>query len=151
MQILAARKRIPGTRPLFEYRVLVPFDQIPVERHTLIHYRSDFGFSGCHYARLTEVIAPTAFLRMTPSPAKHDLGLDILTVAKRIEALIVRALYPEMTAERIPIVFCANAEHDDRQTHIDVRDLVDSYRQFAQGTELPSTEAFGLAPEAGAA
>ncbi len=151
MQILVTRKRISGVRPLFEYRVLVPFDQISLERQHLIHYRSNFGFRGALYARLSEIIAPMAFLRMAPSLAKHEHGLDILAVARRLEATIIRALYPEMTADRVPIIFTAEADHDDRQVHTDVDDLIGSYRHYASGHSALTSDDVGLTTNVGAA
>ena len=89
MQILLTRKRLAGTRPLYEYRLFVPFEMLSAERQARIHYRTDFAKRGGPLARLTEVIAPMDYLRAEPSLTKYDVGRDICTVAKRIEAILI--------------------------------------------------------------
>ena len=74
MRIIVARRRIRGTLPHFEYRVLIPFDQISIERQNLIHTRSDYGIKSGPWARTSEVIAPMAHLRMPPGLVRYEVG-----------------------------------------------------------------------------
>lgn len=105
MNIIAMRKRIGGTLPLYEYRVFVPFSALSAERQARIHYRCDFARWGEPLARIAEVIAPMTYLRLAPGLAKHDAGRAIAATAKEVEAVLVRALFPEMTAKLVPLLF----------------------------------------------
>lgn len=134
MEILSTRKRIAGTLPYYEYRLFVPFDQLSVERQGLIHYWTDFGRVGGPFARLSEVIAPIAYLRMEPGLTKFDIGREIAGVAKRVEATIIAALYPEMTAEAVPPLFLADQELDDALIFTRVDDLIGRYEWLARVT-----------------
>lgn len=144
MQILIARKRIAGTLPFFEYCALVPFDQISVERQNRISYRSNFGYKGELWVRLPEVIAPMDWLRSPPSVAKHETGKHILRAAKRIETVLVRANFPEMTKETVPIIFQAEQDYDDTLTHTHVGDLVDWFSRWDGDLDAISAESLGL-------
>jgi hypothetical protein len=144
MQILATRRRIAGTLPHFEYRVFVPFDQISVERQNLIPNRSDYGFKGGPWARTREVIAPMDHLRMPPGLAKHDHGRKIEALAKRIDAILLRAVYPEMTATVVPIVLAMPSNPDDALVYTDIADISGRYLSLHAGFAELTSEDLGL-------
>lgn len=144
MQILATRKRVTGTVPQYEYRLLVAFDQLSAERQALIRYRTNFGKVGGPFARLTEVIAPMDYLKMEPGLCRFDVGRTIAGVAKRIEALVVAALYPEMTAPIVPILFLAESELDDCEIHTHTGDLVGRFDWLARMAGQLSAADLGL-------
>ena len=123
MQITLTRRRIRGTLPHFEYRVLIPFEAISVERQNLIHIRSDYGVKPGPWARTREVIAPMAHLRMAPGLARYDAAKAIELLAKRIDTILVRHFFPEMTAAVLPIVFAAATDPDDAFIYTDVVEL----------------------------
>ncbi|MET0374655.1 MAG: hypothetical protein ABW128_10410 [Rhizorhabdus sp.] len=143
MEILATRKRITGTLPHYEYRLFVPFDQLSDERQRLIHYRTDFGTRQGLHARLADVIAPIEHLRMPPGLRRHDLGRGIATIAKRVETLLIAAIYPEMTAVLVPILFLASEEHNDAQVFTCTMDLVCRFAWLAE--RIDHLTAAGLA------
>lgn len=145
MDILVTRKRIKGTLPHYEYRLFVPFDQLTPERQRLIHYRTDFGKAGGPHARLTEVIAPIDYLRMEPGLARFDVGRSIATVAKRIEARIIGALFPEMTAPIVPILYLGTSNLDDAQIFTRTGDLVGRFDWLARMAGELSADDLGLA------
>lgn len=144
MQILATRRRIAGTLPHFEYRIFVPFDQISVERQNLIPNRSDYGFKGGPWARMREVIAPMDYLRMAPGLSRHDCGRPIEALSKRIEAILLGALYPEMTAVVVPIVLAVPSNPDDSLIFTDISDISGRFLALNQLGERLTSEGLGL-------
>ncbi|BAI98993.1 hypothetical protein Sj15T_09910 [Sphingobium sp. TA15] len=145
MQILAARKRIAGTLPLAEYRILIPFDAITPTRSALISMRSNYGVEGGPYARLPEVIAPLDWLRMEPGLAKYDAGRDIDRIAKQIEAVLLHAIFPEMTANPVPPIYRSPREITTTVIRAHINDISDGYRFLHRKGVTPSGDApFGL-------
>ncbi len=72
------------------------------------------------------------YLVMEPGLARHDRGRAIARVAKRIEAIVIRALFPEMTAALVPILFLNQAEFDDTMTHTRIMDLAGRHDWLAR-------------------
>ncbi len=128
MRIIASRKRISGMPPLYEYRLVVPLDQLPSNRVALIATRSDFGIPGGLHARLADVIAPLDWLRMEPGPERHDLGRDIRRVAKHLETVFLTALYPELTASPVPLLLQVDEEPGDSLIDATINEITDGYR-----------------------
>ena len=148
MQILLTRKRLAGIRPLYEYRLFVPFETLSAERQARIHYRTDFAKSGGPLARLTEVIAPMDYLRAEPGLTKFDVGRDICAVAKRIEAILIGAVFPEMRAEIVPLFYAQDEELDDAMMMTDINDLAGRYALLARATCQLTAADLGLAAHA---
>lgn len=146
MQIILTRKRLAGTRPLYEYRLFVPFEMLSPERQSCIHYRTDFAKRGGPLARLTEVIAPMDYLRAEPGLTKFDVGRDICAVAKRIEAILIGAVFPEMRAEIVPLLYEQGEELDDAMVITDINDLAGRYALLARATSQLTAVDFGLKP-----
>ncbi|WP_454887923.1 hypothetical protein [Sphingomonas oryzagri] len=128
MHIIAARKRISGMPPLHEYRLVVPFGQLPANRAALIATRSDYGIPGGPHARLRDVIAPIDWLRMKPCPEKHALGRDIDRVAQHLEAAFLTAVYPELTARPVPLLVPFDGDLDDCLVEVAINEITDGYR-----------------------
>lgn len=128
MQILATRKRIAGTLPHYEYRLLVPFDQIDPRRSRLIANRSDYGVPGGPHARLPDILAPLDWLRMSPGLTRYEVGRDIDRVARHLEAVFIASLYPEMTANPVPLIFHGTADLEDAIIVTAINDITDGYR-----------------------
>lgn len=144
MQIVVTRKRVTGTLPQYEYRLFVPFDQLSPERQSLIHYRTDFGRQGGPHARLTEVIAAMDYLMMAPGLARYDRGRAIARIAKRIEAIVIRALFPEMTAALVPILFLNETEFDDTLAYTRMIDLAGRHDWLARIIDDVTAEGLAL-------
>jgi hypothetical protein len=127
MDILATRTRIAGTPPHYGYRALVPVTALSDERRRWItpvvapdHCRRQT----C--ARLAEVIAPAGYFTLPPRE-RVDLAPRIARLARRIEALITRILYPEMTADRIPIVFRVDHDPGDAAMLVTIDDITGAF------------------------
>ncbi len=146
MQIIATRTRAAGHHPDFAYRLYIPFDQLSPERQSLISYRTNFGHgrAGEHLARLREVIAPMAHLELQPGPARHEQGRAIDRVAERIEAIIVRRLYPEITAVILPVLLRVPANPDDAAIYTSVGDLTGRYQALAAHIEDLTPDTLGV-------
>ena len=144
MQIIATRKRIGGTQPLYEYRIFVPFSALSAARQDRINYRCDFAQRGEPLARIAEVIAPIDYLRLAPGSAKHAAGLALIVTAKTVEAVLVRALFPEMTAERVPLLFHGRDGLADVRLAAIVDDLTGREAEFAAAGARLTPEALHL-------
>lgn len=145
MHILASRKRIAGTLPLAEYRILVPYEELTPTRSALISMRSNYGIQGGPYARLPEVIAPLDWLRMEPGLAKYDTGRDIDRIAKQIEAVLLHVVFPEMTANPVPPIYRASREIGTTVVAATINDISDGYRFLHRKGVTHSGDApFGL-------
>ena len=129
MEMLAIRTRMVAPRPLYAYRVYVPFHQISPERQALIHYRTNFGHfrSGDHFARLADVIAPMAHLQRPPGFDRYVEGRDLHRVADRLEAIIIGHVFPEMTATTPPLLYEAAIDVESRHVVIRVMDLTGTF------------------------
>lgn len=147
MQIIATRKRIGGTLPLYEYRVFVPLSALSAARQERIHYRCDFAHWGEPLARIAEVIAPIGYLQLAPGIARFEAGHAIAATAKTVEALLVRALFPEMTAERVPILFPGDEGRPDVRLVAVVDDLADRQPEFAAAGDHLTTAMLGFDDE----
>lgn len=148
MEIIAARKRIGGTLPLYEYRVFVPFSALSPARRERIHYRCDFAQWGGPLARIAEVIAPIDYLRLAPGPAKHAAGAALIATARSVEAVLVSALFPEMTAERVPLLFHGQDGLPDSRLVSPVDDLAGRGAEFAAVGARLTPQLLGLVLEA---
>lgn len=144
MKLLAARRRIRGTLPHYEYRVFVPLDEISAERQDLLTTRSDYGFKPGPWARVAEVIAPMDYLRLPPGGLRYDMGRDITAVAKQVETAIIRHLYPEMTAPTVPLVFAAAGEFSDQSTWARTGELTARFNHLARDVDSLTAELLGL-------
>ncbi len=153
MQIIATRRRVGGTLPLYEYRAFVPFSALAAERQERIHYRCDFARWGEPLARIAEVIAPLDFLRLAPGLDKHDAGRAIAATARAVEATLVRALFPEMTAERVPLLFSGDEGRLDLRLVATIADLAGRQPDLAAaGAEIdPATLGLSAHPQVRAA
>ncbi|WP_454887327.1 hypothetical protein [Sphingomonas oryzagri] len=151
MQILATRKRVAGTLPLYEYRILVPIDHLLRNRAALISERCNDPISGGPHARLHDVIAPIDWLRMKPGLDRDEKGRDIARIAEHIEAVLIAALYPEVTVNPVPALFSAPDDPGDSTIITAMNEIADGYR-FLYRRALPTitAEGFGLRlPEPG--
>ncbi len=146
MQIIATRTRAAGHHPDFAYRLYIPFDQLSPERQSLISYRTNFGHgrAGECLARLSEVIAPLSHLELRPGPARYNGGRAIDLVAQRIEAIIVRRLYPEITAVILPVLLRVPANPYDAAIYTSVSELTGRYQALAAQIDELTADALGV-------
>lgn len=129
MEMRAIRTRMADPRPLYAYRVYVPFHQLSPERQSLIHYRTRFGHirSDEYFARLADVIAPMAHLARPSGFDRYVEGQALHRVADRLEAIILGHVFPEMTATNMPLLYEAAIEAESRQVTIRTMDLTGTF------------------------
>jgi hypothetical protein len=144
MEIIVSRSRIAGALPHYIYRALVPAKGIAVERCAIAGTVSAPGVAdriAC--IRIAPLIAPERYLAMHPVE-RTALASRVGAVGRRIEWLIIRAFFPEMTAQSLPIVFELHHDPGDACVWADVDDLTGVFdsveREFASLTAID----FGL-------
>ena len=131
MEVLATRVRVTGASPRYQYRLYAPFPALSPERQSLIHYHSDFGHGHGLLARMSEVIAPMSWLLMPPGTGKAAQGQAIHKLAASIEATILSALFPEMIASRVPLLFASSDELPDERVKAVVADVMGRFVRLA--------------------
>lgn len=129
MEMLAIRTRLVDPRPLYAYRVYVPFHHLSPERQSLIHYRTSFGHfrSGDYFARLADVIAPMAHLQRPPGFDRYVEGQNLHRVADRLETILIGHVFPEMTATSLPLLYEAAIEAESRHVTIRTTNLTGAF------------------------
>jgi len=124
METLATRVRVTCACPHYQYRLFAPFAALSPERQSLIHYHSDFGHRRGLLARMTEVIAPMSWLEMSPGLEKAVQGRAIHDLAAAIEARVLSAVFPEMTASPVPLLFARLEDLPDERITAVVADIM---------------------------
>lgn len=110
MEIFTSRARLSGSAPYYSYRALVRLDDLdPARRHhvPVLHVATSQRRIPC--ARMADVIAPDRWFERhlaVPCGLAARLGL----VARRLEAILLRAIFPEMVAYLTPPALLV--EHD---------------------------------------
>ena len=127
MEIIVSRSRIAGTLPHYVYRALVPAEGIPVERCAIagtVAAPKIAGGVAC--VRIAPLIAPRRYLVMN-HVERTALASRIGAVGRRIEWLIIRTIFQEMTADSVPIVFQLDHDPGDACVWADIEDLTDIF------------------------
>lgn len=123
MEIIISRSRIAGALPHYIYRALVPAEGIAVERCAIAGTISAPGVAGrIACIRIAPLIAPERYLAMHPVE-RTAFASRVGAVGRRIEWLIIRTFFPEMTARSLPIVFQLDHDLGDACIWADVDDL----------------------------
>ena len=110
MEIFTSRARLSGSAPYYSYRALVRLDDLdPMRRHRvpILHVATSQRRIPC--ARIADVIAPNRWFERhlaVPCGLAARLGL----VARRLEAVLLRSIFPEMVAYLTPPMLLV--EHD---------------------------------------
>lgn len=131
MHVIVSRSRIAGTAPLYQYRALVPLSDVAAHRRTrCVVLRAMLDNQRVLSARLADVIAPNVwFERDLAVPC--GLAARLTLVAKRVEALIIRTLYPEMTAQLPPLTFVLDHDPGDASSRVAIADLNAAFDRLA--------------------
>ncbi len=90
------------------------------------------------------MIAPIDYLRVPPGVEKHRRGGEIYRVGRRIEALLVAGLYPEMIYPVLPPLFRALEELDDGQIFTRTDDLTGRFAELAARLDTLTAADLGL-------
>ncbi|OUC53013.1 MULTISPECIES: hypothetical protein [Sphingomonadaceae] len=127
MEIIVTRSRIAGRLPHYVYRALVPADNVTPERRALsgtVVGPRNIGSFTC--VRIAPLLAPERYFEM-PHSERGDLASRIGALARRVETLIIRAIFPEMTAASPPIVFQLDCDPGDAFAWTDMDDLTGAF------------------------
>ena len=90
------------------------------------------------------MIAPIDYLRLPPGLEKQRQGGEIYRIGRRIEALLVAGLYPEMVYPILPPLFRALEELDDAQIFTRTDDLTGRYAELAARIDTLTAAELGL-------
>src|SRR3546814_8800834 len=116
MEIIVTRSRIAGSLPHYVYRALVPADGVPSERLALagtVAGPASVGRIPC--VRIGPLLAPERYFE-TPHHQRSVLASRIVVLTRRIETLVIRTSFPEMTVASTPIVFQLDTDPGDACT-----------------------------------
>jgi hypothetical protein len=144
MEIILTRSRIAGTLPHYVYRALVPADRVSSERRKLtgtVAGPTIVGRIPC--VRIGPLLAPERFYEM----AHHErsgLAPRIGALARRIETLVIRTSFPEMTAASTPIVFQLDTDLGDACIWSDIDDLTAAFDRLQPRSDLLTGADLGL-------
>ncbi|WP_292940878.1 hypothetical protein [Novosphingobium sp. 32-60-15] len=132
MDIVSSRTRIGLDQPTYAYRLYVPMSELSPERQRLISYRSNFGIGDrdAYLARVDAVIAPMTHLETPAGLERHAQAKAIEDVASRLSAIILRALFPEMTAETLPFRFLVPSAPPNAIMRASIQDLTARYEKL---------------------
>lgn len=127
MDIIVSRSRIAGRLPHYVYRALVPADGIAAERCAIAGtVTAPKVAGGVACVRIAPLIAPRRYLAMD-HVERTTLASRIGAVGRRIEWLIIRSIFAEMTADSVPIVFELDHDPGDACVWADIEDLTDIF------------------------
>ncbi|WP_336963697.1 hypothetical protein [Sphingobium aquiterrae] len=127
MDIIVTRSRIAETLPHHEYRSLVCADAVDEERRRRTCVIKAPRIAGCvPCLRIAPVIAPYRYFALKPA-SREILGSRIGALARRIETLMVRAVFPEMAAERRRLVITLDHDPGDACVRTDIDDLTGAF------------------------
>ena len=144
MEIIVTRSRIAGTLPHYEYRALVSadaIDEVRRKRVCVIKAPAVAGRVPC--LRIAPVIAPDRYFELNFA-ARDALGLRLGALARRIETLIVRIIFPEMTADFLRPVFTLDHDPGDACTMTDIDDLTGAYDRLGPIFDILTAFDLGL-------
>ena len=144
MEILVSRSRLAGTPPHYVYRVLVPADGVAAERRAIGGVSAAPGIAGrIACVRMAPLVAPARYLAMSPAE-RAALAPRIGALGRRIELLIIRSFFPEMTADSVPIVFELDHDPGDACVCVHIADLTDAFDRLEPDLAILTAFDLGL-------
>ncbi|AMK23260.1 MULTISPECIES: hypothetical protein [Sphingomonadaceae] len=147
MDIIVTRTRIRGTLPFYEYRALVPAEDIGTDRRALVSCVAAPRVAGrLACVRLAQIIAPDRYF-LIPDGRRRALAADIGLLAKRLETAAVRTIFPEMTADLLPVVFLLDSDPGNACTWTSIKDLTAAFDRLAANPSMPTASDLGLAAD----
>ncbi len=149
MEIIVTRSRIAGTLPQYVYRALIPADKVSSERRKLagtVAGPTIVGRIPC--VRIGPLLAPERYFQMAHRE-RSALAPRIGALARRIEALVIRTSFPEMTAASTPIVFQIDIDPGDACIWTDIDDLTAAFDRLEPRSDLLTVADLGLRQDDG--
>ena len=144
MKVIVSRSRIAGALPHYVYRALVPAEGVAVERIAsagTVHAPGVAGRIAC--IRIAPLIAPERYLAMHPVE-RTALASRVGAVGRRVEWLIIRTFFPEMTADSLPKHYQLDPDPGDACVWADVDDLTGIFDAVEPGFASLSAIDLGL-------
>lgn len=148
MDIVITRARIAGTLPFYEYRALVPLEALAPERRSLVRPIPLPRLAGSgRCVHIAQVIAPDAWFSLG-GRARAELGRRISAISRRVEVLLVRSSFPEITGDLVQVVYRNAADPGDACWSIAIDDLTGAFDRFETLMPALSAADLGLADSA---
>lgn len=145
MDIIITRRRLGDIPSRYEYRPLVPFGQMTRECQRYLHpVQAPAIAGGQSCARLAQIIAPISWYAEDIA-GRFDLAARIGLVASRAGALLVGAIFPEMTAHRLQIDFSVDHKLQDAAVHARITDLTGAFERLEASLATLTAHDLGLA------
>jgi hypothetical protein len=145
MEIIISRTRMSGRHPAYEYRALALAEGLTVERSAFaptIRGPKPIGHIPC--VRIAQLIAPTRYFTIAHHRDRAELGKRIFLLARRIETLIVRSIFPEMTADWLPIMFRIDHDPGDAAIWTAIDNLDDAFDRLEPDLDILTAFDLGL-------
>ncbi|MBS49492.1 MAG: hypothetical protein CMN60_17640 [Sphingobium sp.] len=135
MDVIVSRSRIAGTASTYMYRALVPLAEVAASRRSrCVIIQARIGSVRLPSTRIADVVAPAAWYdRELATPCGLAVSLNL--VARRIEALIIRTAFPEMTARLTPPMVALDFAPNDASYKLAMADLNAAFDRFASGID----------------
>jgi hypothetical protein len=131
MDIIVSRSRVANTASTYFYRALVPLDYVAVlRRPRCVVLQARINMERVPATRIADVVAPASwFERELATPC--GLAAQLNLVARRIEAIIIHTVFPEMTARLTPPMVMLDFSPVEACYRIPVTDLNAAFERFA--------------------
>lgn len=144
MDIIVTRSRIVGTLPFYEYRALVCADAVDEARRRRTCVVKAPRIAGCvPCLRIAPVIVPDRYFNLNPA-ACEALALHVGALSRRIETLIVRIIFPEMTADILRPVITLDYDPGDACIRTGIDDLTGAYDRLQPDHDILTAFDLGL-------
>lgn len=144
MEIIVTRSRIAGTLPFYAYRALISAEAVNEARRRQACIVKAPRIAGCAPGlRIAPIIAPARYFELKASE-RQVLGSHIDALARRIETLIVRIIFPEMTADLLRPVITLDHDPGDGCIWTDIDDLAGAYDRLASDHDILTAFDLGL-------
>jgi len=151
MEILVTRSRIAGTLPFYEYRALVPLGALCPDRRNLVRpivIRRLGPTMPC--VNIAQVIAPDSWFCAAKSELARQ-SVRIVSVARRVEAALVGACFPEMTCTIVPLVARIEEDPGDARGWVMADDLTGAFGRFEAAMPMIGPDHLGISQPSSAA
>lgn len=127
MEIIVTRSRIAGMLPHYEYRALISADAVDeTRRGRACLVKAPKVARYVRYLRTGPVIAPDRYFELDAA-AREILGSRIGALARQIDSLIVRLVFPERTADQLCPVITLDDDPGDACVRAEIDDLTGAY------------------------
>ncbi|WP_030539289.1 hypothetical protein [Sphingobium sp. DC-2] len=144
MDVIVSRSRIPGAASTYHYRALVPLAEVALQRRPrCVVIQAHIGNGRVPSTRIADVVAPAAWYeRELATPLGLAARLNL--VARRIEALIIRTVFPEMTARLTPLTLALESDPGEASYRVAVADLNAAFDRIAPEIDTLMAADLGL-------